>query len=72
MACSRAGPPAKTSRHWLQPGEERGIADQAVFRDLGIAGAEFARRQRVEQRGVGEDQARLVEGADEVLAVAAN
>ena len=29
----------------LQPGEERGVAEQAVFDDLGIAGAEFARRQ---------------------------
>ena len=53
----------------FQPGEERGVAEQAVFGDLGIAGAEFARRQRIEQRGVGDHQHRLVEGADQVLAM---
>ena len=56
----------------FQPGEEAGIAEQAVFGDLGIAGAELALRQRVEQRGVGEHQDRLMEGADQILAVAAN
>ena len=40
---------------------------QAVFDHLGIAGAELARRQRVEQRGVGQHQRRLVEGADRFL-----
>ena len=53
----------------LAPGEERRIVDQAVFCDLGIAGAHLARRQGVEKAGVGEDEARLVKGADEVLAV---
>ncbi len=53
----------------LQPGEEASIPDQAVFDDFGIARAELAWRQRVEQRGVGQDQHRLMEGADEVLAV---
>ncbi len=48
-----------------------GVVDQPVFGDLGIAGAELAQRQRVEHVGVGEHQARLVEGADQVLAVAA-
>ena len=56
----------------FQPGEERGVAEQAEFGHLGIAGAEFARRQRVEQRGVGDHQNRLVEGADQILAVRAN
>ena len=56
----------------LQPGEEVGVAEQAVFRHLGIAGAEVARRQRVEQRGVGQHQSRLVEGADQVLAARAS
>ncbi len=56
----------------LEPGEERGVAEQPVFRHLGIAGAEFALRQRVEQRGVGDHQDRLIERADQVLAVAAN
>ena len=70
MACSRAGPPEK---HFapvgFEPGEEPGIAEQAVFDDLGIAGAEFALRQRIEQRGVGEHQDRLMEGADQIFAV---
>ena len=54
----------------FQPGEERGVAEQSEFGDLGIAGAEFALRQRVEQRGVGDHQNRLMEGADQILAVA--
>ena len=53
----------------LEPGEEAGVAEQAVLRHLGVAGAEVAGRQRVEERGVGEHQPRLVEGADEVLAL---
>ena len=53
----------------LQPGEEFRPVDQPVFGDLGIAGAEFARRQRVERAGIGEHQLRLVEHADQVLAV---
>src|SRR5215472_13023894 len=35
----------------LQPVEERCIVDQAVFRHLGVAGAELARRKRIEERG---------------------
>ena len=54
----------------FQPGEEVRPVDQAVFGDFGIAGAEFARRQRVEHVGVGEHELRLVEDADQVLAVA--
>ena len=53
----------------LQPGEEAGVAEQAVFGHLGIAGAELARRQRVEHGGVGDHQHRLVEGAEQVLAL---
>ena len=45
------------------------IADQPVFHHLGIAGQHLAPRQGVERRGVGQHQARLVEGADQVLAV---
>ncbi len=37
----------------LQPGEEAGIPEQAIFDDFGIASAELPRRQRVEQRGIG-------------------
>ncbi len=70
MACSRA---AGAGKHLapvrLQPDEELGVAEQPVFGDLGIAGAELAQRQRVEQRGVGDHQDRLVEGADQVLAL---
>ncbi len=52
----------------FEPSEEVAVADQAVFGHLGVAGAELARAQRVEDAGVGEHQRRLVEGADEVLA----
>jgi len=41
----------------LEPGEERLVAERAVFGDFGIAGAELARRQRVEHGGVGNHQA---------------
>src|SRR6516225_4836383 len=54
----------------LQPREEIRIRDQSVFDDLGIAGAEFASRQRVQKRGIGEDQYRLVKGADQILSMA--
>ena len=71
MACSRAATAGENVLPvFFQPGEERGIAEQAVFGDLGIAGAEFALRQRVEQRGVGDHHHRLMEGADQILAVA--
>jgi hypothetical protein len=54
----------------VEPVEEHGVAEQSVFDDLGIAGTELARRQGVEQGGVGDDEDRLVERADEVLAAA--
>ncbi len=54
----------------LQPGEKFSVAEQPVFGDLGVAGAKFALRQRVEQRGVGDHQNRLMEGADQIFAVA--
>jgi hypothetical protein len=53
----------------LQPGEEAGIAEQAVFDDFGIAGAELPLGQRVEQRGICQHQHRLMKRADEILAV---
>ena len=56
----------------LAPVEEARVVDEAVFHHLRIAGAHLAQRQRVEQRRVGQHEARLMEGADEVLAVAAN
>ena len=54
----------------LQPGEERGIAEQPVFGNFGIACAEFPFRQRVEQCRICNDQNRLMERADEILALA--
>src|SRR4029077_13659801 len=53
----------------LEPGKETRIAEQAEFRKLGVAGAKLARWQGVEQRGVGDDEGRLMERADKVLAV---
>ncbi len=50
------------------PSEEFSIADQAVFDDLGVAGKQLAPRQGRQRVGVGKNQARLVEGADQVLA----
>ena len=52
----------------FQPGKKPRIADQAVFDDLGQTGGEFPRRQRLQDIGIGEDQFRLPEGADHVLA----
>ena len=53
----------------FQPAEERCIAQQAVFRDFGITCSQFAPRQRVEQADVGDHRHRLMEGADQVLAM---
>eukprot|EP01136_Pigoraptor_vietnamica_P022416 Opistho-1_new@73549 len=53
------------------PGEEIGIVDQPVFHHLGIAGALFAQRERVEQIGVDQHERGLMEGADQILARAA-
>ena len=50
------------------PGEKFGVADQAVFDRLGIAGEQFAARQGGERIGVGQHQARLIKGADQVFA----
>ena len=52
----------------LAPGEEGGIVDQAIFDDLGIARAGFARRQAVERRRIDQHQSGLVEAADQILA----
>ena len=52
----------------LQPIEESHVGDRPVFDDLGQAGAEFARRQRVERVEVGHHAQGLVEGADHVFA----
>ena len=54
----------------LAPCPERRIVDQPVLRDLGIARQQLAPGQGVEHLGVGQHQPRLVEGADQVLAMA--
>ena len=70
MARARSGPfPEKTFSQCFEPGEERRVAEQPVFHDLGVAGAELPRRKRGKRAGVGEHEARLMEGADEVLAL---
>ena len=63
-----------TGKHFLpvrfKPSEKSRVADQAVFDDFGIAGAELARRKGIEQRRIRDHQDRLMEGADEILAMA--
>ena len=56
----------------LEPGEKRFVAEHAIFGDFGIAGAELARRQGVEHRGIGDHQHRLVKRAEQIFAAAAN
>ena len=46
------------------------IAEQPELCKLGIAGAEVALRQRIEQRRIGNHQDRLMKHADEIFAVA--
>jgi hypothetical protein len=53
----------------LEPGKERLVAEHSIFSYLGIAGAELPRRQRIEHRGVGDDEHGLMEGAEQVLAL---
>jgi hypothetical protein len=54
----------------LEPGEELRLIDQPVLHHLGIAGAQLAWRQGGQHVRVGQHQLRLMEGADEVLAMA--
>ena len=51
----------------LAPVPERAL-QQPVLGDFGIARAQFARRQRGQRVGIGQHDARLVEGAGQVLA----
>jgi hypothetical protein len=48
--------------------EEAGVAQQAVLHHLGVAGAHLAVGQGVEHAQVAQNEARLMEGADQVLA----
>lgn len=52
----------------FEPAEKCFVSEQAIFGDLGVAGAELARRQRVQHRGIGHHQHRLMERADQVFA----
>ena len=54
----------------FEPGEKPRVVDQAVLDDLGIARPKNASRKRVEQRRIRHHQARLVEDADQILALA--
>ena len=49
-------------------GEEGGVADDRVFDAFGEAAADFTRGKGGEGGDIGEDEAGLVEGADEVFA----
>ena len=51
----------------LQFIEQRGVCDAAVFDDLAHAVREIGIGQRGERLGIGEDEARLMERADEVF-----
>ncbi len=53
----------------LQPSKEGRIAEQPVLGNLCVSGAQLAIRERAQRVGIGEHQARLVEGADKVLAL---
>ena len=52
----------------LQPSEEPGVVDDAVFDHLGEAGAILAHGQRGQRVQVAQHEPRLVERADQVLA----
>ena len=52
----------------LQPGEEGGVAQQAILQNLGVAGAHLPVGQGGEHIQVRQDEPGLVEGADQVLA----
>ena len=53
----------------LQPSKKSGVADQAVFDNFGIAGAELPQRQCVKRIGIGKNERRLMESADQILAM---
>ncbi len=67
LPCRRIGSQPRRIR--FEPGEEIRVPQQPVFRHLAIAGQKIARLQAVQQRDIGQDQRRLVEGADQVLAM---
>jgi len=52
----------------FQPSKKSGVA-RSIFDDFGIAGAELPQRQCVERIGIGKNERRLMEGADQILAM---
>ena len=60
--------PQQLGQVTLQALEKRGVVNDAVFDDLGEAGAKLAPGQAGQRIQIAQHQARLVEGADEVLA----
>src|SRR5258708_40320968 len=52
----------------FEPGKKSSITNEAVFDDLGVAGEKLATRQTGQSLGVREDEARLIESPDQVLA----
>src|SRR5262249_29525626 len=60
--------PQQVVQTGLDVGEQIRVADDAVLDDLRETGDELATRQRRQRIDVGEDEARLVERADQVLA----
>src|ERR1700736_5073318 len=53
----------------FQPGEESRVANEAIFDNFGIASAKFARRQCFKRICVRDNKRRLMEGADQILAM---
>ena len=53
----------------LQPGKEPGVSNGAVFHDFGQAGIEFPVRKRCQGGRIDHNSGRLVESADEILAL---
>ena len=54
---------------FFQPGEERFVTEQSIFGDFGVAGAELARRQRIEHGSIGDHQHRLMERTDQIFSL---
>src|SRR5439155_13552861 len=52
----------------FQPVEKNRVGDEPVFHHLGIAGEKCAPRQGLERVEIGQNQSRLMETADKVLA----
>src|SRR4029077_1649115 len=53
----------------FQPRVEFRVANEAIFDNLGIASAKFARRQCFKRISVRDNERRLMEGADQILAM---